>query len=128
MRYNSLGKYSPVVLPFRAFCYGTVKFDHALILGDDGSGLRAIVILMRRHENDRQLMPRYRKFDQRHRQADDDLPFAEIADRNLHGVDIRARIDMIVLTVGNLLDIHVRCNLIRSVQICVNSRIQISIN
>lgn len=127
MRYNSLGKYSPVVLPFRAFCQGAVNIDHALVLGVDGSGLRTIVILMRRHKDDRQLMPRYRKFDQRNRQANDDLPLAEIADRDLHGVDIRARIDMIVLTVGNLLDIHVRCNLTRSVHIRING-VKISIN
>ncbi|KYQ56701.1 Beta-galactosidase [Trachymyrmex zeteki] len=58
-------------------------------------------------------MPCYRKFDQRNRQADDDLPPSKIANRDLHGVHICVRIDMIVLTVRDLLGIHMCCNLRR---------------
>ncbi|KYN07127.1 hypothetical protein ALC62_01935 [Cyphomyrmex costatus] len=56
-------------------------------------------------------MPCYRKFDQRNRQTDDDLPSAEIANRDLHSVHICVRSDMIILTVRNLFGIHMSYNL-----------------
>lgn len=113
LRYDGLGKHPSVVRPFRAVDQCAVNIDVALVFGVRGGRLRAIILLVRRHEDDRQLVPGHRKFDQGNRQADGDLPFAEIADCCLHGVDICVTVDMVVFTIGNSFDVHARCNLKR---------------
>lgn len=88
LRYYGLGEQAPVEFPARALGVAAVELHVALVAPVSGRrrGRDALVRLLGRHEDDRELVPGDGELDEGDGQADQDLPAAEVAHRPLHGI------------------------------------------